>query len=145
MSIARQELQLTEGDRVIAVWPVSTSKFGPGTEPGSHRTPTGRFRVVERHGDGAPPGTIFKSRQPVGLWNPGEATDEDFVLTRILWLEGLEAHNANTKDRYIYIHGTNQEDLIGQPASIGCVRMRNADVAALYDLVPQGVEVEIFV
>ncbi len=127
----------------MAAYPVSTSKFGLGTEPGSYKTPLGRFRVAERHGEGAPLGTIFKSRQPVGLWNPGDVTEDDYVLTRILWLEGLEEHNANTKDRYIYIHGTNQEEQIGQPASIGCVRMKNADVAALYDLVPEGVEVEI--
>jgi len=143
VSLARQELKLLEGEEVVAAWPVSTSKFGPGTEPGSHKTPMGRFRVAERHGDGAPLGTIFKSRQPVGLWNSGDPAEVDHVLTRILWLEGLEEQNANTKDRYIYIHGTNQEELIGQPASIGCVRMRNADVAALYDLVPEGVEVEI--
>ena len=66
-----------------------------------------------------------------------------YVLPRILWLEGLEEHNANTKERYIYIHGTNQEVLIGQPASIGCLRMKNADVAVLDDLVPEGAEVEI--
>jgi lipoprotein-anchoring transpeptidase ErfK/SrfK len=143
VSIARQELQLLEGDQIVAAYPVSTSKFGLGTEPGSNKTPLGRFRVAERHGDGAPLGTIFKSRQPVGLWNPGDVTDGDYVLTRILWLEGLEEQNANTKERYIYIHGTNQEELIGQPASIGCVRMKNADVAQLYDLVPEGAEVEI--
>jgi len=143
VSIPDQELRLLDGNRVVATYPVSTSKFGVGTEPGSYKTPAGRFRVAERHGDGAPEGTIFKSRQPVGLWNPGEPVDSDLVLTRILWLEGLEEANANTKDRFIYIHGTNQEGLIGQPASIGCVRMRNADVAELYEQVPEGAEVEI--
>ena len=144
ISIARRELQLLEGDQVVATYPVSTSKYGPGTEPGSFKTPTGRFRVAERHGHDAPSGTIFKSRQPIGLWNPADPADDgDYVLTRILWLDGLEEHNANTKDRYIYIHGTNQEGLIGQPASIGCVRMRNDDVVRLFELVPEGTEVEI--
>lgn len=146
VSISRQELQLLEGDQVVATFPVSTSKFGIGTEPGSYKTPLGRFRVAERHGEGAPWGTIFKSRQPVGFWKREEAAEEeDHVLTRILWLDGLDEANANTKGRYIYIHGTNQEELIGQPASIGCVRMRNDDVMALFDLVPEGTEVEILV
>jgi lipoprotein-anchoring transpeptidase ErfK/SrfK len=79
------------------------------------------------------------------VWDPSEPVEGDLVLTRILWLEGAEEANANTKQRYIYIHGTNQEDRIGEPASIGCVRMRNADVIALYELAPEGTEVEIVV
>ena len=75
----------------------------------------------------------------------GDDVTEDMVLSRILWLEGLENGNANTKERYIYIHGTNDEEQIGQPVSIGCVRMKNADVVALYDQVSVGTEVEIMV
>jgi lipoprotein-anchoring transpeptidase ErfK/SrfK len=144
VSISRQELQLLEGGQLVAAYPVSTSKFGTGTEPGSNKTPLGLFRVGERHGGGAPWGTIFKSRQPVGSWQPGDdCSAGDYVLTRILWLEGLDESNANTKERFIYIHGTNQEELIGQPASMGCVRLRNDDVITLFEFAPEGTEVEI--
>lgn len=145
VNIGAQELRLLNGDEVEAVFPISTSRYGIGSEPGSYRTPIGRFRVAERIGEGAPEGTIFQSRMPVGQWKPGMVTGEDLVLTRILWLEGLEAENANTKERYIYIHGTNDEESIGRPASCGCVRMRNADVASLYERVADGTEVEIVV
>ncbi len=128
--------------KVLRRYPVSTSRFGLGTEPGSFRTPLGRFRVGERFGDGAEHGAIFKNRLPTGENGLG-ATDDDLVLTRILWLEGDEEGNANTRERYIYIHGTNHEAAIGQPASHGCVRMRNADVAELYDLTAPGTVVTI--
>ena len=79
-------------------------------------------------------GTVFKSREPVGFRDE-HPPDEDLVLSRILWLDGLEAHNANTRDRFIYIHGTNHEHEIGEPASHGCIRMRNADLVELFDLI----------
>ncbi len=142
VSVPAQRLDLLEAGRVVASWPVSTSKYGLGSEPGSYRTPTGRFEISEAIGDGAPAGAIFKSRQPTGeIAAPGG--EEDHVLTRILWLSGLEPENANTHDRYIYIHGTNQESFIGAPASHGCVRMRNDDVIDLYDRAPPGTPVEI--
>jgi lipoprotein-anchoring transpeptidase ErfK/SrfK len=97
----------------------------------------------EKHGDGAAPGTIFKARQPVGLWQAGMDVAEDLVLTRILRLDGTEARNANTFDRYVYIHGTNGEDRIGRPASHGCVRLSNQEMIELYDLVPVGTPVWI--
>lgn len=121
---------------------ISTSHFGLGTEEGSNRTPTGRFRIAEKIGDGAPPGEIFVGRVPTGRF--GEEGDEkDNVQTRILWLDGLGPDNANTHSRYVYIHGTNAESLLGTPASHGCVRMSNLDVIDLYDLVPTGTPVEI--
>lgn len=141
--IGSQTLSLVEGTRCLRQWPCSTSKFGIGFTEGSNKTPLGRFEIREKHGDGAPSGTIFKARQPVGLWQPGQETREDLVLTRILWLHGLERRNANTFQRYIYIHGTNDEHSIGRPASHGCVRLRNADVIELYDLAPVGMEVWI--
>jgi lipoprotein-anchoring transpeptidase ErfK/SrfK len=123
---------------------ISTSKWGLGSEPGSNRTPIGRFRVAEKHGTGAPFGTIFKSRRPVGRWRPGSAVrPDDLITTRLLWLEGLEPHNTNTYERYIYLHGTNQEHLLGTPHSHGCVRLSNQAVMDLYDLVPEGTEVVI--
>ena len=140
--VPSQRLALFEQGREIASWPVSTSKYGLGSEPGSYRTPTGRFVISEAIGEGAPPWAVFKSRLPTGeIASPGG--DQDGVLTRILWLHGLEPGNANTHDRYVYIHGTNQESLIGSPASHGCVRMRNADVIDLFARVVPGTPVEI--
>lgn len=138
-----QTLSLFEGPRLVRQWPCSTSKFGLGFTEGSYRTPVGRFVIREKHGDGAPTGTIFKARQPVGLWQPGMDTQEDLVLTRILRLDGLERRNANSFDRYIYIHGTNDEAAVGRPASHGCVRLRNADMIELFERVPVGTEVWI--
>ena len=133
---------LDDSGALLRRYACSTSKFGTGSEPGSNRTPTGKFRIAEKHGHGAPAGMIFKGRQPTGKF--GSAGDDaDHVQTRILWLDGLDAGNANTKERYIYIHGTNAENLIGTPASHGCVRLTNQDVIALFDAVPEGTEVVI--
>lgn len=143
VSIGTQQIRLLDGFRVVRDWPCSTSKFGIGFTEGSNKTPLGRFVVKEKHGDAAECGTIFKSRQPVGLWTPEMDTKTDFVLTRILWLHGLESRNANTFQRYIYIHGTNDEQGIGRPGSHGCVRMRNREVIELFDLVPVGTPVWI--
>ena len=143
VSLPEQSLEVwTAGGELRARFPVSTSRFGPGMEPGSFRTPLGRFRVGEKIVAGAGPGTIFKGREPVGGNGLG-SSEEDLVLTRILWLEGTEPSNANTRERYIYIHGTNHEDAIGQPASHGCVRMKNADIVELFEMVPCGAEVRI--
>ena len=143
VSLADQTLSLIDGDTILQSWPVSTSRFGPGTEEGSFKTPLGRFTVCEKFGDGEPPFTIFRSRRPKGLWSPGDANDADLVLTRILRLDGLDADNANTYERYIYIHGTNHEDCIGSPASQGCIRMHNDHVLQLHDLTPLGTPVTI--
>jgi lipoprotein-anchoring transpeptidase ErfK/SrfK len=142
--VREQRLRLRRDGNVLMCCAISTSKWGPGTEPGSNRTPTGRFRVAEKHGAGAPIGTIFKSRQPVGRWRPGgRVLPDDLITSRLLWLEGLEPHNNNTYARYIYLHGTNQEHLLGTPHSHGCVRLSNPAVIELYDLVPVGTEVVI--
>lgn len=142
VDIFRQMLDLRHHGELIASWPISTSMFGVGFEPGSFKTPTGRFMVAEKIGAGAPLWAEFKSRQPTGVVAaPGG--EQDGILTRILWLSGLDEENANTRDRYIYFHGTNREDLIGTPASHGCIRLRNADMAELFDLVPEGVRVVI--
>jgi lipoprotein-anchoring transpeptidase ErfK/SrfK len=134
ISARTQQLTLKSGRKKLGAYPVSTSRFGLGTEEGSMKTPTGRFRIAEKIGDGMPVGTVFKSRRPV------QATkkllrDEDLVMTRILWLDGRDPENANTHERFIYIHGTNHEESIGKPASHGCIRMRNADLLALFELV----------
>jgi lipoprotein-anchoring transpeptidase ErfK/SrfK len=142
VDISRQMLDLRHHGVLIKSWPVSTSRFGLGFEPGSFKTPTGRFMVAEKIGTDEPLWAEFKSRQPTGhIAAPGG--EHDGILTRILWISGLDEQNANTRDRYIYFHGTNREDLIGTPASHGCIRLRNADIAELFDLVPEGVRVVI--
>ncbi len=143
VSVGTQTLALWDGTRRVKQWPCSTSKLGIGFREGSNQTPLGAFRIGEKFGGRAPLHTIFKGRKPVGEWSPAQKTDDDLILARILWLEGCEERNANTKGRYIYIHGTNGEDLVGQPASHGCVRLRNADVAELFDAVETGVPVWI--
>ena len=140
--VPSQTLDLIDGDNLLRRYVISTSRFGLGSEPGSNCTPTGRFCVAEKVGDGAEPGTIFKSRVPTGEFGH-EGDPEDHVQTRILWLDGLDPENANTHSRYIYIHGTNAESQLGVPASMGCVRMNNDDVIDLYDRVQVGTEVEI--
>ena len=121
---------------------ISTSKYGLGFEPGSQKTPTGRFRVESKWGDGAPLGEIFVSRVATG--RIGAPEDEaDHVQTRILWLEGLDPENLNTHSRYIYIHGTNAEVFLGTPASHGCIRMSNSDVVELFNCVEVGASVHI--
>ena len=142
VDVATQTARLVCGGETLKTWPVSTSRFGLGFEPGSFKTPTGRFSVAEKIGAGAPLWAEFKSREPTGrIAEPGG--ESDGVLTRILWLEGLDPENANTRERYIYFHGTNREDLIGTPASHGCVRLRNEDMVELFDLVPAGTPVVI--
>ena len=89
-----------------------------------------------------PIGTVFKGRKPVE--DPVDwSTEADLITSRILWLDGVDEENARTKERYIYIHGTNQEQLIGQAVSSGCIRMRNVDVIRVFDLVEVGALVEI--
>jgi lipoprotein-anchoring transpeptidase ErfK/SrfK len=142
IQVKEQILHLMEADRVIQSFPVSTSRFGLGESEGSFKTPTGRFCVCEKIGDEHPANTVFRGRIPVPA-PPDWATADDLITSRILWLDGLEDHNSNTRERYIYIHGTNQEQLIGQAASRGCIRMRNQDVIQLFDQIDVGTEVEI--
>ena len=138
----QQMLVLTDG-KPVAVYKVSTSKYGVGDGEGSYTTPLGQLRVKQKIGDGAPLGSVFHSRQPTGEVIPPNAPGRDPIVTRILWLDGLETHNRNAFGRCIYIHGTPQEALLGTPASYGCIRMRSVDVANLYDLVGRGAHVEI--
>ena len=142
VDVATQTLRVLEGRKTAAEFPVSTSKFGLGFQEGSYKTPTGKFRIARKIGGTAEPWTIFRARKNTGRKaKPGG--DEDLVLTRILTLDGLERANANSLARYIYIHGTNQEHLIGMPASHGCVRLRNADMIALHRMVRAGTPVRI--
>lgn len=143
VSMDDQKLMVFRRGQCIREFVVSTSAKGMGFKENSNRTPVGRFRICEKIGDGEPSGTIFKSRIPTGVWALGGNPDEDLVLTRILRIEGLEDRNANTFRRFIYFHGTNREDLLGSPASHGCIRLANDDMIELFDIVAPGDEVEV--
>lgn len=142
VSVSQQTLTLKNGRKNVRKFPVSTSAFGLGTEEGSMKTPLGQFRIAKKIGGTESTGTVFKERKPVSP-KAARSLGGDLVMSRILWLDGMEEHNANTFDRYIYIHGTNHEEDIGRPASHGCVRMRNDDVVELFRLVRVGTRVII--
>jgi lipoprotein-anchoring transpeptidase ErfK/SrfK len=143
ISTADQRMFLLRDSNKIAEYSVSTSKFGVGDALNSNATPVGLLRVRKKIGRGAPPGTVFKSRRRTGEILPIDAPGRDPIVTRILWLEGLEAQNRHAFQRYIYIHGTPEERNIGVASSYGCIRMRSADVISLYDTVGVGARVVI--
>ncbi len=143
ISVPDQKMALYRDGVKIREYPVSTSKFGVGDSLSSNQTPLGALRVAKKIGDGAPAGTVYKSRKPTGEILSPDAPGRDPIVSRILWLKGQEASNANAYKRYIYIHGTTEERLIGTPASYGCVRMRSADVIDLFDQVGRGALVRI--
>ena len=141
VSLDRQQVALfRDGEKVFEAF-ASTAANGAGFEEGSYRTPTGKFVVRERIGEGAPLHTSFKGRLPRKIWR-GEKLD-DAILTRILWLHGIDSENSNTYLRYIYFHGTNAEDLIGRPASHGCIRLANKQMLELFELTSIGTAVQI--
>jgi hypothetical protein len=143
ISARDQKLALIEKGKLIAIYPVSTSKFGLGDGRGTYRTPLGHLEIAQKVGDSAPLGTVFKDRRRTGEIIPIDAPGRDPIVTRILWLRGREAQNANAYSRDIYIHGTPEERNIGRPVSYGCIRMRSADVIQLYDIVGYGAQVSI--
>ena len=141
VSVPQQKMALYRKGKLIRKYPVSTSKFGLGNEKGSYRTPTGKMEVAEKIGEGKPAGAVFKSRRWTGEVVRPNARGRDPIVSRILWLKGLEKRNKNTYSRCIYIHGTAAEKDIGRPASYGCVRMKSRDVIDLYRNVGQGAKV----
>ncbi|GAB4255261.1 MAG: L,D-transpeptidase [Methylomicrobium sp.] len=152
ISIADQRLTVVEAGNPVATYPVSTAKNGPGELRGSECTPRGRHRVRAKIGAGLPLCSVFKARRPTGeIYTPelGRLYPErDWILTRILWLGGLEPGKNRYRDvdtawRYIYIHGCPDEAMNGKPESHGCIRMHNADIVALFDSVAAGTEVLI--
>lgn len=120
---------------------ISTAKKGISDIPGSYMTPGGVMEIAEKFGDGLHLGSVLKDRVPTGEVIPVDAPGRDPIVSRILWLRGLEERNKNAFERFIYIHGKPQENLLGVPASFGCIRMRSVDIAALYDIVPVGTKV----
>ena len=143
VSTRDQKLALLDRGNLMAVYPVSTSKFGIGDRPGSRFTPLGKLQIAEKIGDNAPPGTVFKDRRRTGEVVLANSPGRDPIVTRILWLRGLEGQNANAFARDIYIHGTPEEWRIGSAASYGCIRMRSTDIIQLYNIVGIGAAVTI--
>jgi L,D-transpeptidase YbiS len=151
--IASQVLELRDDDgNTLRRYAISTALNGPGELRGSNCTPRGRHVVRAKIGAGAPAGTVFVGRRPTGEIHTPElaAADpgRDWILTRILWLSGCEPGRnrlgeVDTMRRYIYIHGCPGSEPMGVPRSHGCVRMRNEDIIALFDMVPAGTPVEI--
>jgi len=141
-----------DADEVLGRYPVSTAKNGPGERNGSFCTPRGRHVVRAKIGTGEPENTVFVRRRPTGeRWTPELQTQcpgRDWMLTRILWLSGCERGRnrlgeVDTMRRYIYIHGAPETAEMGAPGSIGCIRMRNADIVELFERVPPYTEVII--
>jgi hypothetical protein len=143
ISVLEQELMLVQNGVTIATYPVSTSKYGLGDRWGSLATPLGLLQVAQKIGDHAPMGAVFHNRRWTGEVLPPNVPGRDPVLTRIIWLRGLERSNAHAFRRCIYIHGTTEENSVGHPASYGCIRMKSGDVAALYSQLPLGALVQI--
>ncbi|MDR3012423.1 MAG: L,D-transpeptidase [Chitinispirillales bacterium] len=148
VDIEKQTLAFYKKSEPMMNCAVSTSRFGIGNRENSYMTPLGLHYVEEKIGDGATPGTIFRSRENTGvIWTEG-MEGENQMLSRILRLRGLEpglnvGPGIDSYDRYIYIHGTNREDMLGKPASHGCVCMGNNDVIRLFDMAAEGTFVYI--
>lgn len=153
ISVARQAMIVFDDQgEILREYPVSTAKAGVGEVSGSYQTPRGQHIIRAKIGAGQPENTVFVRRRPTGeLWSPTlgeEFPGRDWILTRILWLSGRETGCnrlgcVDTMRRYIYIHGSPDSAEMGLPGSHGCVRMRNADIVELFDLVPCYTEVEI--
>ena len=146
MRIGTATLQFFQHGKLVKSYIVSTSKRPPSNVKHSLGTPRGLHAIAERIGAGQPPGMVFKSRVPTGKHYSelvDAATNENLITSRILWLRGLESgvnagEEVDTYSRYIYIHGTNHEDRLGEPLSAGCVLMRNLDIIELYENVRAG-------
>ena len=140
---------LYENGDIIRRYRISTAAKGLGCAVDSNCTPHGRLTIAQKIGFDLPEGAVLRNRKATGeIWSRDEASplassEEDLVLTRILWLAGKESHNANTLERYIYVHGTNHENHSGLPVSHGCIRVCNKDIIELFDLLEVGDEVEV--
>jgi lipoprotein-anchoring transpeptidase ErfK/SrfK len=143
ISVPEQRMAVLDNGTVIGTYQVSTSKFAISDAPGSKGTPLGELEIAEKIGGSAPSGAVFKDRRRTGEVIQPDAPGRDPIVTRILWLRGLEGQNANAYSRFIYIHGTPEERNIGRPASFGCIRMRSRDVIQLYDIVGPRAKVTI--
>jgi lipoprotein-anchoring transpeptidase ErfK/SrfK len=152
VDISEQRLYLKSGEQTLVSYPISTSKYGEGSKENSFKTPLGNHTIKEKIGENAPINTIFISRintkNIASIENKPKNTENDYVTSRIMWLEGEEngvnkGPGIDSYERYIYIHGTHEEGLIGVKASHGCIRMFNVDVIDLYDRIYNGTKVII--
>jgi len=152
VSIKHQHLYLIENDSTIRKYPISTAKKGVGNKQNSFKTPFGLHTIKRKIGDGVPLNGVFESRTYNGKTTPiitsKKHAKQDYITTRIMWLQGEEnelnrGRNVDSYNRFIYIHGTPEEGFIGQPASHGCIRMKNEDVMELYNLVEEGTPILI--
>jgi len=143
VSVRDQKMMILKEGLPVKSYPVSTSKFGLGDKPGSMYTPLGTMRIARKIGEGAPSGSVFKSRRRTGEILRPNSPGRDPIVSRIIWLKGMEYKNRNAYRRYIYIHGTPEERTIGRPASYGCIRMRSRDIIDLYRRVGVGAEVKV--
>ena len=143
VSVPDQKLALVDRGKLISHYPVSTSKFGLGDGNGTYRTPLGTLFVSGRFGDHLPAGAVIKNRVPTGELANANAPGRDAIVSRVIWLRGMESQNRQARDRCIYIHGTPEERRVGHPASFGCIRMRSKDIIALYDFAHIGMHVTI--
>ncbi|MBV8142564.1 MAG: L,D-transpeptidase [Verrucomicrobia bacterium] len=143
VSVADQSLALYHKERLLGRFPVSTSRFGLGDRPGSRATPLGRLEVAKKIGAGAPVGAVFRSRRQTGEVLAPDSPGRDPIVTRIIWLKGLQPQNQHAFMRCIYIHGTAEERNVGHPASFGCIRMKSADVLRVFNAVGVGATVDI--
>jgi lipoprotein-anchoring transpeptidase ErfK/SrfK len=143
VSVKDQKLGIYSQGKLTKEYIISTSKFGLGDQKGSNRTPLGQHEVIAKIGKGLPPGAVLKSRRWNGEVLKPNAPGRDPIVSRILWLRGMETTNKNAFNRFIYIHGTPEENRLGKPASYGCVRMGMKDVVDLFDNVNVGAKVVI--
>src|SRR2546423_619389 len=143
VSVPDQQLALIDRGKLVSKYPISTSKFGLGDSNGSYRTPVGVLFVSAKFGDRLPAGAVIKNRMPTGEVINANAPGRDAIVSRVIWLRGMEQQNKLARNRCIYIHGTPEERRIGTVASFGCIRMRSKDVIALYDLAHIGMHVTI--
>lgn len=152
IDLGAQRLRLLRGDELLRDYSVSTAKNGAGERIDTGCTPRGRHLIAEKFGEGAASGSVFVGRRPTGeIYSPElrkQGPTRDWILTRILWLSGMEpgrnqGGEVDTYNRYIYIHGAPDDVPMGTPGSAGCIRMRNRDVIELFDRVPSGTPVEI--
>ena len=143
ITVADQRLTVVRDGGWVAKYRISTSRFGIGDSFGSYKTPLGQFRVCDKVGESLTSGTVIKHRVATSEVLPVNAAGRDPIVTRVIWLEGLEEQNRNAKARGIYIHGTTEEKRIGSPVSWGCVRMRSRDVVEMFTHIPVGTRVAI--
>jgi lipoprotein-anchoring transpeptidase ErfK/SrfK len=143
ISVPDQQLAVIDRGKLISKYAISTSKFGLGDGNGTYRTPLGTLFVSAKFGDRLPAGAVIKNRVPTGEVVNANAPGRDAIVSRVIWLRGMEQQNRSARDRCIYIHGTPEERRIGTPASFGCIRMRSGDVIALYDLAHIGMHVTV--